>query len=167
MNRTEYLKRNLRALFRSGADGEHDAQEMQELLEDLDFASLHQALLGLREPVYAYRVDSGGEQGFSYRGPELLPCPAIRLYTDEGDAYIDVAYHAHAYELWLLPDAGFVVLSRVRTAIGDAESVMEYRCVKGMNWKEAGMYIDFLELADALEDLVAAFLSHELPRYEL
>ena len=167
MNRAEYLKRSMVALFRSGADEDHNAQEMQELVEDLDFGTLLSALLELREPVYVYRVDSKGDKGFSYRGPELLLCRAVRLYTDEGNGYIDVAYHSHAYELWMLPDASFVVLSRVRSEIGDMESVMEFRCVKGANWKKTGMYIDFLELADALEELCAAVRSHELPRYEL
>ena len=64
-------------------------------------------------------------------------------------------------------DASFAVLSRVRTTVGNNESIMEYRTIKGMDWKAAGMSIDFLDLADDLERLCEAVKGHELPLYEL
>ena len=39
MNKATDLKNALLALFRSGADSEHDETEMEELLEDIDFSS--------------------------------------------------------------------------------------------------------------------------------
>ena len=167
MNRANILKNSLAALFRSGADEDHTADEMLELLEGIDFHALMQAVYSMRETVFEYRVDSDMEKGFSYRGPELFPSKAVLLYTDVGYGCYDVALHEHGYELWLLPDATFVVVSRVRTTIGNDASVMEYRTIRGLNWRDAGMTIDFLELADDLEDLCAAVTEHDLPLYEL
>ena len=167
MNRANILKNSLAALFRSGADEDHTADEMLELLEGIDFHALMQAVYSMRETVFEYRVDSDMEKGFAYRGPELFPGKAVLLYTDVGYGCYDVALHEHGYELWLLPDATFVVVSRVRTVIGNDASVMEYRTIRGLNWRDAGMTIDFLELADDLEDLCAAVTEHDLPLYEL
>ena len=167
MKRANILKNSLTDLFRSGADEEHTAEEMQELLEGIDFQALLQAVYSMRETVYEYRVDSDMEKGFVYRGPELFPGKAVLLYTDDGYGCYDVALHEQAYELWLLPDATFVVVSRIRSAIGNNASVMEYRTIKGVNWMDAGMSIDFLELADDLEAVCAAVTEHELPLYEL
>ena len=52
MNRANILKNKLVALFRSGADEEHTADEMQELLEGIDFQALMQAVFSMRETVY-------------------------------------------------------------------------------------------------------------------
>ena len=84
MKRANILKNSLTALFRSGADEEHIAEEMQELLEGIDFRALLQAVYSMRETVYEYRVDSDMEKGFVYRGPELLPGKAVLIYTDDG-----------------------------------------------------------------------------------
>lgn len=167
MNRANILENKLAALFRSGADKEHSADEMQELLEGIDFHALLQAVYSMRETVYEYRVDSDMEKGFAYRGPELFPGKAVLFYTDAGYGCYDVALHEHGYELWMLPDATFVVVSCVRTVIGNDASVMEYRAIKGVNWLDTDMSIDFLELADDLEALCAAVTEHELPLYEL
>ena len=167
MDRINTLKDRLTALFRSGADEDHNADEMLELLDGLDFHKLMQAIMDLREPVYEYRIDSELEKGFSYRGPELIPGYGVLLYTDFGCNVYDAALHEQAFELWLLMDASFAVLSRVRTTVGNNESIMEYRTIKGMDWKAAGMSIDFLDLADDLERLCEAVKGHELPLYEL
>ena len=167
MNRTNILKNSLEALFRSGADQEHTADEMVELLEGIDFHALLQAIHSMRETVYEYSVTSHVEKGFEYRGPELFPGKAVLLYTDDSYGYYSAIVHEHAYELWLLPDATFVVVSRIRSVIGNDASVMEYRTIKGVNWMDAGMSIDFLELADDLEAICAAVTEHDLPLYEL
>ncbi len=167
MNRADILKNTLTALFRSGADEDHTADEMQELLDGIDFSALLQAAFSLRERVYEYRVDGSWDKSFSYYGPELLPGSAVLLYTDIRDIFSDAALHEQAYELWMTQSASLVVLSRVRTVVGSGGCVMEYRTVKGTNWKDAGMSIDFLDLADDLDALCAAVAAHELPRYEV
>ena len=162
-----YLKASLTGLFRSGADADHTPDEMEELLDGIDFSLLLQAFQSLWQPVYDYQIESGTAKGFEYRGQQLLPRNAVLLYTDEGCSFFDVATHERAYELWMLPDASFIVLSRVRTVIGDDESVMEYRSIKTGNWRETEMDIDFLDLSDDLEELCDAVRAHDLPLYEL
>ena len=44
MNHANILKNSLASLFRSGADKDHTADEMQELLEGIDFQKLVQAI---------------------------------------------------------------------------------------------------------------------------
>lgn len=167
MNRAIILKNSLSALFRSGEDEGHNADEMQELLEGIDFQKLVQAIFFLRETVYEYSILSKVEKEFDYRGPELFPCKAVLLYTDTGYGCFDVAQHERAYELWLLPDATFVVISRVQTAIGSDASVMVYRTFRGRSWRDIGMNIDFLKLANDLESLCCMVAEHELPIFEL
>jgi len=167
MNRANILKNSLEALFRSGADEEHSAEEMVELLEGIDFPALLQAVHSMRETVYEYRIDSDVEKGFAYRGPVLFPGKAVLLYTDGGYGCYDAALHSRDLELWLLPDATFVVVSRIRTLVGNDDSVLQYRTIKGVNWKDAGMTIDFVDFADDLEDLCSAVADHELPIFEL
>lgn len=167
MNRVKDLERAMKELFCSGADPEHDAEEMMELLEGMDYHALLQAFHSTRQTVYAFRVDCKLEKGFNYRGPELFPTRAVLLYTEDLSFCFDAALSDHAYELWLLPDATFRVVSRVRIEISGGESVAEYRAIKGTDWKDAGMLIDFLDLADDFDALVAAVDEHELPVYEL
>ena len=167
LKKANYLKASLTGLFRSGADDDHTPDEMEELLDGIDFSALLQAFQSLWQHVYEYQIESGSAKGFEYRGLELLPRNAVLLYTDEGCSFFDVATHERAYELWMLPDASFVVLSLVRTVIGDDESVMEYRSIKGGNWRETEMDIDFLDLSDDLEELCAAVRAHDLPLFEL
>ena len=167
MNRVKNLEVALKELFCSGADAEHDAEEMMELLEGMDYHALLQAFHSTRETVYAFRVDCKHEKGFNYRGPELFPTRAVLLYTEDLAFCYDAALSDRAYELWLLPDASFRVVSRIRIEINCGESVAEYRTIKGVNWMDAGMSSDFLELADDLEAICAAVAEHELPLYEL
>ena len=167
MNRVKNLEVALKELFCSGADAEHDAEEMMELLEGMDYHALLQAFHSTRQTVYAFRVDCKHEKGFNYRGPELFPTRAVLLYTEDLASCYDAALSDRAYELWLLPDASFRVVSRIRIEINCRESVAEYRTIKGADWKDAGMFIDFLDLADDFDALVAAVDEHELPIYEL
>ena len=153
MNRVKNLEVALKELFCSGADAEHDAEEMMELLEGMDYHALLQAFHSTRETVYAFRVDCKHEKGFNYRGPELFPTRAVLLYTEDLAFCYDAALSDRAYEL--------------RVEISGGESVAEYRTIKGTDWKDAGMFIDFLDLADDFDALVGAVDEHELPIYEL
>ena len=167
MNQVKNLELALKELFCTGADPEHDAEEMMGLLEGMDYYALLQAFHSMRQTVYAFQVDCKQEKGFNYRGPELFPTRAVLLYTEDLRFCFDAALSDHAYELWLLPDATFRVVSRIRIEISGGESVAEYRTVKGADWKDAGMYIDFLDLADDFDVLMGAVDEHELPIYEL
>ena len=51
MNRVTELKNAISHLFRSGTDAEHDEQEMEGLLDDIDFSNLLQVLLDRKSVV--------------------------------------------------------------------------------------------------------------------
>ena len=95
MSKANQLENTLTELFRSGADEYHDEIETEELLEGTDFSMLLQGLYFSRMNVYEYRADSKLENSFEYRGPELFSGAAMLLYTDMGDACVDVAFGAH------------------------------------------------------------------------
>ena len=137
------------------------------MLDVIDFSKLLQAVCYMRETVYEYRVDGKAEKSFAYRGPKLFPDNAMLLYTDFSYVCCDATFHERAYELWLLPNDSFAVVSCTRTVVGNDASVMEYRTVCGHNWRDTEMTIDFLDLADDLEALCAAVAEHELPIFEL
>ena len=167
MNKVDELENTLTELFRSGADEDHDETEMEELLEGMDYPTLLQGLHVSRMPVYEFRADSKLENSFEYRGQELFSGTAMLLYTDIGDACLDVALHSRFYELWLLEDMTLAVVSVFRNDIGNGTYVTEYRSYKGEDWEEAGMCIDFLDLADDLDSLCASVYEREVPYYEL
>ena len=90
MSKANELKNALVGLFRSGADAEHDADEMEGLLEGIDFPVLAQALYSLREPVYAFFTETNTQQGFDYYGAPLFPQGILLvqdLVEDRGDEF--------------------------------------------------------------------------------
>ena len=157
----------MRELFRSGADIEHDAHELLGLLVGIDFEALLQALWRKRETVYAYTVEGAAENSFTYRGPELFPVPAVMLYNDIEIIISNTGEHSLSHELWLLPDISLAVVSCVRTAFAGDACVCEYRAIKGTDWRETELEIDFPDLADSLDILAQEHGSPGILRYEL
>ena len=78
MNRSDILKRNISALFRSGADADHSAEEMEELLDGIDFNLLLQAVLELREPVY-FRLKQSAYSDVSLSRSVFFEAVCVRL----------------------------------------------------------------------------------------
>ena len=169
MSKANELKNVLVGLFRSGADAEHDADEMEELLEGIDFPVLAQALYSLQEPVYAFFTETNTQKGFDYYGAPLFPQGILLvqdLVEDRGDEF-DMFSWKRYLELWLLPDMRFAVVSCLQTGFFGYSRISEYRAVKEEDWKSAGMEIDFLDFADVLEEKCDQYRQRELPVYEL
>ena len=78
MNRTDMLQRSITALFRSGADADHSAEEMEELLDGIDFNLLLQAVLELREPVY-FRLKQSAYSDVSLSRSVFFEAVCVRL----------------------------------------------------------------------------------------
>ena len=167
MNRTIELKNAMTALFRSGADREHNANEMVELLDGIDFLDLLQSVCNDAEIVYQYHACELVDGDFHYFGPDLLPQKATLLYQDFTDVVESNALCRRALELWLLPDMRFAVLSCFTVATTPVNIATEYRTLKGCNWKEAGMEIDFLALADDLAERCEKVRRDEPPLFEV
>lgn len=152
-------------LFVSGADTEHAADDMLDLLEDLDFRNLLDVLIEAAEPLYSYKLESD----YPYRGKPLAEFHAVRLYEDIDSETINVGDGTscqHSLELWLLADMSLLVTSCFRTIIPD-KLFSEYRSIKGNFWKDTDMHIDFVVLSDTLIEWANAFDLDGLPMHEL
>ena len=167
MNKAKDLKLALYALFRSGADEDHDAEELAELLEDIDFHALLQGLYNEVITVYQYNAYGEMPEDFEYHGPALFPAGAVRLYEEITDYTKETVFCTRALEFWLLGDMSFAVTSQYRVAFAGGRYKTEYRTFKGRNWREAGISIDFLQLADDLEEMSLGTGGGEMPVYEL
>ena len=157
----------MRELFRSGANIEHNAHELLGLLVGIDFEALLQALWRKRETVYAYTVEGAADDSFTYRGPELFPVPAVMIYNDIEITISNTGEHSLSHELWLLPDISLAVVSCVRSVCARDACVCEYRAIKGTDWRETELEIDFPDLADSLDILAQENGSPGILRPEL
>ena len=140
---------------------------MAELLEDINFNALLQGLWNEVITVYEYNASGEVAGDFEYHGPALFPAGAIRLHEDMTDCTNETVFCSRALELWLLPDMSFAVTSQFRVLLAGGRYETEYRTFKGRNWREAGMSIDFLQLADDLEEMSRGTGGGMMPVYEL
>ena len=102
-----------------------------------------------------------------YYGPLLFPFGAMLLYEDETDYTDENVTCSRVLELWLLPDMSFAVTSRFTVSMEEGSYETEFRTYKGNDWQEAGMTIDFEDLADDLEAMCAYPVDEGLAFYEL
>lgn len=165
----ENIRKAIMDLYRSGAGEDLDADEMVELLDDIDFFALAQVLHHSATAVYEFRTEDDEDFGFGYYGAELFPYGMLLAQQDEIDlcgveGLVDVS---RSLELWLLEDMSLAVVVCYQTTMLDGRYVSEYRTRKPGDWKNNGMNIDFLELTNNLEERSEAFTQREIPMYEL
>ena len=155
------LREALEKLVVSGADEEHDDAEMLSLLENVDFENLARIFRFVENPIYEYWAGGFG----MYFGRRLTDYNAIRIYEDlRQEDFDEENSFRRSLELWLLSDMSLLVTSCYRADCDPLFS--EYRCAKSVDWKEAGMDLDFVELADFLEYLSEYADENNLPYYE-
>ena len=82
MNLNEELRQAITALFLSGADEEHDSDELLELLEDVDFDAIRQALLCEGRHIYEFEVGSEADESMNYRSFDLFGTRALCLQRE-------------------------------------------------------------------------------------
>ena len=155
------LREALEELFVSGADEEHDDTEMLSLLDNVDFGTLARIFRFFEDPIYEYWAGGLG----MFFGRRLADYTAIRIYEDmRQEDFDEENSFRRSLELWLLSDMSLLVTSLYRADCDHLFS--EYRCAKSVDWKEAGMDLDFVELADFLEYLSEFADENNLPYYE-
>ena len=169
MNKVAELEAVLTELFRSGVSYEEDEDEQLALLDDIDYAALLQGLNNEAGPIYEYHAynPASANDDMDYYGPLLFPFGAMLLYEDETDYTDENVTCSRVLELWLLPDMSFAVTSRFTVSMEDGSYETEFRTYKGNDWQEAGMTIDFEDLADDLEAMCAYPVDEGLAFYEL
>lgn len=84
MNNIINLEESITKLFRSAIGDGYNEEEIEEMLADIDFHALSQAIFHNLETVYEYTVDCTLPFAMNYRGLELFPRAAF-LYEDAGD----------------------------------------------------------------------------------
>lgn len=155
------LREALEELFVSGAGEQYDDTEMLSLLEDVDFENLARIFRFAENPIYEYWAGGLG----MYYGRRLADYTAIRIYEDlQQENFDEENSFRRSLELWLLSDMSLLVTSLYRADCDPLFS--EYRCAIGVDWEEAGMDLDFVELSDFLEYLSEYADEKNLPYYE-
>lgn len=155
-------------LFRCGiGDPGYKEQEVEELLEGMDYKSLLQAVRHEAKTVYAFATDGKPPQSFDYRGADLFGQRATLLYDDFDQSDAAQVLAERRYELWLLEDMSLVVTACVSVDVGDGEFVTEYREIKQGDPWNTPIYLNLEDLAERLSEMFCQCYEGELPIYEL
>ncbi len=162
MKPVDKLEKCFKELFRSSEDENHSADEMQALLKGIDFPLLLRYFNRHWIPLFEYQISSDLEKGFRFHGSELIPEKAVLVYTNTVHCIFDAALHERRYELWLMMDYRFVIVSCIRTIVKNYESVITYRTVKSLDWRDTGITMDFPFIAGFLKFLCDAERNHKL-----
>jgi len=155
-------------LFRCGiGDPGYQEQEVEELLQGMDYHSLLQAVRHEAKTVYAYTTQGKDPMTFDYRGADLFGQRATLLYEDNDQSCASIVLTDRTYELWLLEDMDLVAVACVSLDCGDGEYVTEYREIKEGDPWDSPMYLDLDELVDEINAMCAAYYESDIPLYEL
>ena len=167
MNKAMQLKESLGYLFRTGADETHTVKNMTSLLDSIDYHLLLQSLMNDQETVYQYMAHGSSDEDMIYYGPKLFKGKAVLLYEDLTEFSAESCLCTRTLELWLLDNMRFAVASCFIVTLLPQRYVSEYRTFKGMDWRRAGMLINFSRLAADLEERCGVALTDKLPVYEI
>ena len=155
-------------LFRCGI-GEHgyQEQEVEELLEGMDYDSLLQAVRHEARTVHTFTTYGKPPQTFDYRSADLFGQRATLLYDDFDQSDAAQVLAERRYELWLLEDMSLVVVACVTVDVGGGAFVAEYREIKQGDPWHTPMCLNLHELAEDLFEMFSQCYEHTLPIYEL
>ena len=155
-------------LFRCGI-GEHgyQEQEVDELLQGMDYDSLLQAVRHEAKTVHAYTTQGTDPMAFNYRGTDLFGQRATLLYEDFDQSDAGIVLADRRYELWLLEDMSLVVAVCVSVNFAESQFVTEYRETKQGDPWNTPMCLDLEELRQNLVGMFCQCYEAELPIYEL
>ena len=166
MKKLDDLITTLEGLMKTGADQEHDADDMLALLEGLDYSDLLNVVIDEAAPLFAFSIDCLAP----FRAKLLTEQNAFRLYEEVFEENFsfeeDGPRFQRSRELWLLSDMSLLVTSCFRASVPGV-LLLEFRTTIGTCWKDAGMHIDFVDLSDDLFDHAERFWSEAIPTYDL
>ena len=98
------LEYAIRELYRSGIGDNSglSADEVEELLDGIDFHALLQAVRHHAETAFAFATQGNHPKSFNYRGAELFGQRATLLYDDFDQSTAEAVLTTRSVELWLL-----------------------------------------------------------------
>lgn len=156
----------IRKLFSDATERGFTEEEAEDMLDEISFNHLVQAIRHNAETVYAFRCDTKCEIGKDYRGMELFDQRATFLYENIHDVLYDAAIIMRSTELWLLENMSIAVVSCTTVMVGDEEVVAEYRVFKGYDWESCGIE-DLEDFAEDLKTMSIMHYGYSTPFYEL
>ena len=166
----ESLAYAVKGLYHAGVlEGDYREDEIDALLDRLDFHALAQVIRHKAQTVHTYLTQGPVSKSFNYRGADLFCQPATQLLTVFDQGISEVARTTRTVELWLLlEDMAFIAVPciSVRYESNSGPYITEYREAKGNPW-EYGMELDLEALTDTLEALCSPYYEYETPIYEL
>ena len=167
----EGFEHTIKNLFHRGEEYGYDPDEVEEMLDNIDFKALLQAVRNASTTIYSFAVHGTEEDGFDYRGPELFGQPAVYLCEDVEQvsirAYPGGIIASRSIELWLLEDMTLVPVACVSINEGDQGYEAEYRVIKESDPWESGMEIDLDDLVSNFEIMCMPVYQGVSPVYEL
>ncbi|MBE6725382.1 MAG: hypothetical protein E7576_09370 [Ruminococcaceae bacterium] len=79
MNQTDELRQAITDLFLTGTDNDHDEDELLDLLEEVDFDAVRQALVTESRRIFEFEVASQADDAMNYRSCDLFGMNALLL----------------------------------------------------------------------------------------
>ncbi len=167
MYTVDSLERAIRKLFRGGMANGYRERRVMELLEDIDYPTLLQAVRHRARTVYAYTTQGQHTKLFSYRGADLFDQRAALLYEAfDLNAGGKVAAN-RTYELWLLEDMTIAAVVRVSITYDSGAYKTVYRGIREEGPWNCGMFLDLNLLTHDLHEMCRAVYKGRQPVYEL
>ena len=138
-----------------GLRGGYTPEEIADLVCDIEFAHMYDALRDRAETVYAYSTDGDRSMTLKYRSRKLFDREAMLLWREPVVCVDDTEVASSRYlELWLLEDMSVAVVSCVQIVYGDGNDyITEYREYKGEEISFSEPVPDLLDFVDRLESL--------------
>ena len=103
------------------------ADEVEVLLDGIDFHALLQAVRHHAETVFAFATQGNQPKSFNYRGAELFNQRATLLYDDFDQSTAEAVLTTRSMELWLLEDMTVTAVASVSVVCEGGAYVAEYR----------------------------------------
>ena len=164
------LKEAITGFLRGSYDGEwYNPEEVEELLDEINYPYLLQAVRHKMETAYVYTTQGKYPMSFNYRGPELFGQRAALLTAEMESSTAEAVIASRYQELWLLEDMTFASVVCIKVFYGD-EYVTEFRVIKDRDPWNSGMVPEFEQLAYDLNSMCASVYDEyesDQPLYEL
>lgn len=168
MYNVKLLTVTLNLFYRTAVTADDYTEEsVAAMLDEIDEYSLLQAVRHNARTVYAYTTQGKQDKSFNYRGRDLFGQRATLLYEDFDQNTAEAVLTDRTYELWLLEDMTFAVVSRVSVDFDNGAYRTEYREICGKHPWDSPMCIDLEELTGNLKEMCVAVYESEQPVYEL
>ena len=168
MNREHNFKHAFLELF-SHFDKDYNQEEYEDILTEICYESLAQAVMNNMETVYSFISDSDFELALQYRSNRLLDQRACFLSIETEWSVSSTVDQTYNTELWITEQLGFVLIRSFTsqyTAEGSEYST-SYRTILNSD----PMYEDFpFSLEDLVTDLnrlSGAIFNGNVPIYEV